>query len=137
MIIGYRSPLSQGRGFFISLKVKEKIYPLVDQSVFHEACGTGFIVAHLGKPETRVLPLALKALHRLAHRGAISADNETGDGTGILTDIPRPFFREVLKEDLKVKLQFRRPFGVAMVFTTRRKFQWFEETASLLLVDLE
>jgi glutamate synthase (NADPH/NADH) large chain len=109
--------------------VKEKIYPLVDESVFHEACGTGFIVAHSGKPEKRILPLALKALHRLAHRGAISADNETGDGAGILTDIPRSFFREILKEDFKVKVQFRRPFGVAMVFTTRREFQWFEETA--------
>ena len=109
--------------------VKEKIYPLVDQNAFHDACGTGFIVSHSGKPEKRILPLAIKALQRLAHRGATSADNETGDGAGILTDIPRLFFQEVLKEDLNIKLPFRRPFGVAMVFTTRREFNWLEEIA--------
>ncbi len=107
---------------------KEQVYPLVDQEVFHDACGTGFIVALSGKPENRVLPLALKALHRLSHRGAISADNETGDGAGILTDIPKPFFREVLRTELNVKLPFRTTFGVGMVFTSRREFPWLEKT---------
>ena len=63
----------------------KNIYPLFDSSAFHDACGTGFIVTLSGKPEKRVLPLTLKGLQRLDHRGAISADKETGDGSGMMT----------------------------------------------------
>ena len=47
----------------------KNIYPLFNSSDFHDACGTGFIVTLSGKPEKRVLPLALKGLQRLDHRG--------------------------------------------------------------------
>lgn len=113
--------------------MKEKqIYPLVDQNKFHDACGTGFIVTLSGKPERRVLPLALKALHRLAHRGAKSADKETGDGAGILTDIPKPFFRDLLKNELGVKIPFRSPIAVGMIFTSKREMPWLEKTVQAI-----
>jgi glutamate synthase domain-containing protein 1 len=63
-------------GLFILLKEQKirmnekQIYPLVDLDKFHDASGTGFIVTISGKPESRVLPLALKALHRLADPGS-------------------------------------------------------------------
>ncbi|MBC8346789.1 MAG: glutamate synthase large subunit [Candidatus Marinimicrobia bacterium] len=104
----------------------------MNKNEFHDACGTGFIVALSGKPEKRILYLSLKALQRLSHRGAISADNETGDGAGILTDIPKPFFREVIKSELNIKLPFRRPFGVGMIFTSHREFSWLEESVRKL-----
>jgi glutamate synthase domain-containing protein 1 len=53
-----------------------------------DACGVGFIADLQGKRERRVLEHALEALSNLAHRGAVSADGRTGDGAGILTQLP-------------------------------------------------
>ena len=53
-----------------------------------DACGVGFIADLHGKRERRVLEHALEALSNLAHRGAVSADGRTGDGAGILTQLP-------------------------------------------------
>jgi len=54
----------------------------------HDACGTGFLADRAGRPRPDILPLALAALGRMNHRGGVGADNETGDGAGILTAIP-------------------------------------------------
>ena len=53
-----------------------------------DACGVGF-VAHLRGDREAALPLALESLSRLAHRGAVGAEKQTGDGAGVLTEIPR------------------------------------------------
>jgi len=58
----------------------------IDQ--FHDACGVGFIAESRGNPSRRVLELSFKALQNMQHRGAIGADEETGDGVGVLVDIP-------------------------------------------------
>jgi glutamate synthase (ferredoxin) len=64
-----------------------------------DACGVGFI-AHLeGGPSRTVLDHALKALVNLAHRGAVSADGRTGDGAGVLTQIPHALFRRELEAE--------------------------------------
>jgi glutamate synthase (ferredoxin) len=52
-------------------------------------CGVGFIADLHGDSRRAVLPLALHALARLAHRGAVDADGRTGDGAGVMTEIPR------------------------------------------------
>src|SRR5436189_6059628 len=54
----------------------------------HDACGVGFLAEMEGRPSTRLLPLALTALDRMAHRGAVDADGKTGDGAGVTTQIP-------------------------------------------------
>jgi glutamate synthase (NADPH/NADH) large chain/glutamate synthase (ferredoxin) len=59
-----------------------------------DACGTGFIV-QLGKPASHeVVERALVALLRLTHRGGADADGASGDGVGLLTEIPQEFFRQ-------------------------------------------
>jgi glutamate synthase (ferredoxin) len=55
-------------------------------------CGVGFIADLHGKTRRSLLPLALTALSRLAHRGAVDADGRTGDGAGVMTEIPRSIF---------------------------------------------
>src|SRR6266581_1308110 len=65
----------------------------------HDACGVGFLAELEGRPSTRLLPLALTALDRLAHRGAVDADGRTGDGAGVTTQIPH----EVLWPELKAR----------------------------------
>ena len=60
----------------------------------HDSCGIGFI-AHLGgQTSHRVVEMALEALGNLAHRGALSPDGASGDGVGVLTQLPRRFLRE-------------------------------------------
>ena len=59
----------------------------------HDACGVGFFANISGKKEFRILDYAIQALCNLAHRGALDADAKTGDGAGVLTQIPHALFR--------------------------------------------
>ncbi len=60
----------------------------------HDACGAGFICSLAGKKSNDIIHKALEILEKLEHRGAVSADGKTGDGAGILIDIPHDFFVE-------------------------------------------
>jgi glutamate synthase (ferredoxin) len=84
--------------------------------VDHDACGVGFI-AQLGSPGTReVIERALTALGRLAHRGGVDADGLSGDGAGLLTPIPKQFFRECAS---RAGIELPEVFGLGMVFLPR------------------
>jgi glutamate synthase (ferredoxin) len=61
-----------------------------------DACGVGFIASTEGGPSRTVLDHALLALRNLAHRGAVSADGRTGDGAGLLTQLPYALLRREL-----------------------------------------
>src|SRR6266567_6208157 len=79
----------------------------------HDSCGTGFIM-QLGKPASHeVVDRALAALHRLSHRGGVDADGASGDGAGLLTDIPQPFFRARAQEQ---GIELAEVFAVGLVF---------------------
>ena len=106
---------------------EKKIYPLFDPQMFHDACGIGFIVTRSGKPEKRILPLAIKALKRLSHRGAKSYDRKSGDGSGILIDLPITFFKTVLRNEFNMSIVRGEILAVAMVFTTAHERKWLEE----------
>ena len=81
----------------------------------HDSCGTGFVARASGEPSRRVLDLALEALVRLEHRGAIAADGKSGDGAGVQTQIPRQLFvREAAR--LGHHLNADDPFAVGTVF---------------------
>jgi|FLYL01.1.fsa_nt_gi glutamate synthase domain-containing protein 2/glutamate synthase domain-containing protein 1/glutamate synthase domain-containing protein 3 len=62
-------------------------FGLYDPSFEHDACGVGFIAARDRRPSFRITKLAVECLTRLDHRGAKAADG-TGDGAGLLTQIP-------------------------------------------------
>jgi glutamate synthase (NADPH/NADH) large chain/glutamate synthase (ferredoxin) len=94
------------------------VYPLVENTD-HSACGIGFIAESSGSPSRRVITLALTALRRLGHRGAKGADDETGDGSGLMTDIPQQFFLELLREEANASLGAGEKLGIAMVFTSK------------------
>src|SRR4051812_5371254 len=81
----------------------------------HDSCGVGFIAQIDGKSSNRVLRYALQSLCNLAHRGAIDADAKTGDGAGVVTQIPYKIFApEVAK--LGHSLYDEKDLGVGMVF---------------------
>ena len=58
----------------------------------HDNCGAGFICSLEGNKSNDIIHKALQILERLEHRGAVSSDGKTGDGAGILTDIPHELF---------------------------------------------
>ncbi len=65
-----------------------------------DSCGVGFIVNIKGEKSHEIVKSALEGLSNLNHRGAVSADGKTGDGAGILTQIPYKFFEKVLKQSI-------------------------------------
>ncbi|MTE18589.1 glutamate synthase large subunit [Streptomyces sp. TRM43335] len=66
----------------------------------HDACGVGFVATLTGEASHRLVEQALTILRNLEHRGATGAEADSGDGAGILVQIPDAFFREVADLDL-------------------------------------
>ncbi|MCK0160703.1 glutamate synthase large subunit [Allomuricauda sp. F6463D] len=66
----------------------------------HDNCGAGFICSLKGIKSNDIIHKALEILDKLEHRGAVSADGKTGDGAGILIDIPHNFFVDTCTFDL-------------------------------------
>ena len=62
--------------------------PLYQDRYEHDACGIGFVAQKDGRRSNDVLRLAVTALCNHAHRGAVAADGKSGDGAGVLTQIP-------------------------------------------------
>ena len=81
----------------------------------HDACGVGFIVNVDGKKTHQLIKDALQILVNLTHRGACGCDPETGDGCGILFQIPHLFFQKQ-SEMLGFELPSSGQYGVGMVF---------------------
>src|SRR5579875_1784824 len=69
---------------------------LYDDRFEHDACGVGFVADLSARGGHEVIASALRVLCNLEHRGAAGADPDTGDGAGILTQIPDGFFRAVV-----------------------------------------
>jgi glutamate synthase (ferredoxin) len=88
---------------------------LYDTRFEHDACGVGFVARLSGGADHAILAMALGALGRLEHRGAVAADGKSGDGAGVLTQIPRRFFvREAAR--LGLTIEEGSALGVGMVF---------------------
>ena len=73
---------------------------LYDPTYEHDACGVALVARLDGKPTHETVRRAIVALENLEHRGAAGADPNTGDGAGILLQLPDAFIRGVLEEDL-------------------------------------
>jgi len=68
-------------------------FPLYEATTEHDACGVGFVVHKKGRASHSIVDLGLGALERLEHRGATGAEADTGDGAGLLIQIPDRLFR--------------------------------------------
>jgi glutamate synthase (NADPH) large chain len=104
------------------LPVKQGLY---DPALEHDACGMGFVVNIKGDKSHDIIDQALTVLENLSHRGASGADEYTGDGAGILIQIPHNFFKrecDVLGFDLPEKGSY----GVGMIFA--HKYDDFRKT---------
>ena len=85
----------------------------------HDNCGAGFICNLNGIKSNEIIHKALDILIKLEHRGAVSSDGRTGDGAGILFDIPHTFFKKVTDFELPEPKEY----GVGMLFLPKSKNQ--------------
>jgi glutamate synthase (ferredoxin) len=86
----------------------------------HENCGAGFICNLKGERTNQIIHDALEILVKLEHRGGVSADGRTGDGAGLLIDIPHDYFKRVC--DFQIPEQ--REYAVGMVFLPKTDNQY-------------
>ncbi len=91
-------------------------FPLFDPEASRAACGTGLVCETSGAASRRVVTLAIEALKRLFHRGAKGADLATGDGAGVLTDLPAKMMDTVLGEEIRAHPEPSERLAVAVVF---------------------
>ncbi|MGC4942881.1 glutamate synthase large subunit [Kribbella sp. DT2] len=75
---------------------------LYDGKHEHDACGVAFVATLTGEPSHDIVAKALTALRNLEHRGASGAEPDSGDGAGILIQVPDAFYRKVCDFDLPV-----------------------------------
>ena len=103
--------------------MKEQIYlnrkqGLYDPANEHDACGVGMLVNIHGGKSHDIVESALKVLENMRHRGAEGADNKTGDGAGILLQIPHEF---ILLQGIPVPEKGK--YGTGLVFLPKDEAQ--------------
>lgn len=89
---------------------------LYDHTLVKENCGFGLIANIEGEPSHKVVRTAILGLSRMQHRGAILSDGKTGDGCGLLLQMPKKFFQAVAEE---VGITLAKNFAVGMIFFPR------------------
>ncbi|MDP9433737.1 MAG: hypothetical protein M3P93_00450, partial [Actinomycetota bacterium] len=68
---------------------------LYDPAEEHDACGVAFVVDIAGRPSHDIIDQGLTALRNMEHRGASGSEPDSGDGAGILVQVPDAFLRAV------------------------------------------
>ena len=91
---------------------------LYDPAYEHDACGVGMIVNIHGEKSHEIVEAALKVLENMRHRGAEGADNKTGDGAGILLQIPHEF---ILLQGIPVPEKGK--YGTGLIFLPKDEEQ--------------
>src|SRR3984885_9582301 len=95
---------------------------LYDPAHEHDACGIGFVASIRGEKSHEIIRKGIEVLVNLTHRGACGCDPETGDGAGVLIQIPHKFFA---RECSKIGFQLPEPgaYGVGMTFLPVEKHE--------------
>ena len=101
----------------------------------HDACGVGFVANIAGEASHPVVRKGLEVLNNLEHRGACGCDPDSGDGAGLLVQVPDAFLRRVCAER-SIDLPGAGDYAVGMIFLDRdpqaaeRQVEIFEEVAA-------
>ncbi len=89
---------------------------LYHPSFEHDACGVAFVATLTGVPSHDIVEKGITALHNLDHRGASGAEPDSGDGAGMIVQVPDEFLRGVLEADLARELPPKGGYAVGMAF---------------------
>ncbi|HQL41262.1 MAG TPA: glutamate synthase subunit alpha, partial [Candidatus Omnitrophota bacterium] len=93
---------------------------LYDPAHEHDSCGVGFVVNINAERSHLIVERGIEVLRKLLHRGATADDHKTGDGAGILLQIPDAFLRTQCQA-LKINLPAAGQFGVGMIFMPQQE----------------
>lgn len=96
----------------------QKRFPLYDPRFEHDACGMGFVASIAGTKSHDIVHKGIQSVCNLTHRGAVAADTQTGDGAGILVQLPVRFFL-LDNPKLGARIDFEQELGVGMLFMPR------------------
>ena len=109
---------------------------LYDPRFEHDACGVGFVVHIKGEKSHEIVEQALTVLQNLDHRGACGCEENTGDGAGILMQIPHAFLKDACS-GLGIQLPDPGEYGVGMIFLPDHRDQRrrFERTLEKIIVE--
>ncbi len=88
---------------------------LYDPRFEHDNCGIGCLVNIKGKKSHKIIKDAIEILKNLTHRGGVGSEPDTGDGAGILIQIPHNFMKKVCENE-SIKLPKEGDYGVGMLF---------------------
>ena len=88
---------------------------LYEPSQEHDACGVGFVVDMKGRKSNKIVRNAITILQNLLHRGACGCEENTGDGVGILIQMPHRFLQRKCKE-INITLPGEGEYGAGLVF---------------------
>ncbi len=88
---------------------------LYDPVFEKDSCGVGFVVNIKGQKSHKIVQQAMEVLLNLRHRGACGCEANTGDGAGILFQVPHEFLKKVCVKE-KIELPGAREYGVGMVY---------------------
>ena len=91
---------------------------LYDPAFEHDACGVGFVVDIKGRKSHKILEQGLKILTNLDHRGACGSEVNTGDGAGVLIQMPHRFLMQAAKK-ARIELPAAGAYGCGIVFLPR------------------
>src|SRR3954469_25330510 len=97
---------------FLGLPPKQGLY---DPQFEHDACGVGFVVNIKGKKSHEIIKQGLQILLNLDHRGACGSESNSGDGAGILFQMPDRFLRKACAE-ANIPLPPLGNYGVGMIY---------------------
>ena len=109
---------------------------LYDPRFEHDACGVGFVVNIKGEKSHEIVEQALTVLENLDHRGACGCEENTGDGAGILMQVPHAFLKQACA-GLGFKLPDPGEYGVGMIFFPdhRKQRPQFEKIVEEIIVE--
>ena len=101
---------------------------LYDPAYEHDACGVGFVVHIKGQKSHAIVEQALTILKNLLHRGACGCEENTGDGVGILIQMPHAFLKRVCNER-GIDLPAAGGYGCGLIFLPRdpAQSQWCQQ----------
>src|ERR1044071_8837292 len=91
---------------------------LYDPAYEHDACGVGFVVDIKGRKSHQILRQALQVLTNLDHRGACGCEVNTGDGAGVLMQMPHKFLVAAARK-ARIELPAAGHYGCGIVFLPR------------------
>ena len=99
---------------------KKNFFPkkqgLYDPAYEKDSCGLGFVANINGIPSRQIVLDAYDMLRNMDHRGACGCEENTGDGSGILTGLPISFLNKVVSNELHTELPQKGTYGTGIIF---------------------